>query len=540
MSLSTVRPEGHSLQASRAVEKPSAGLLELEQLCSKQREAVAAAIAESEESQFRFEEARSDAHAATTYAVAVRGWALAAEREAQVALEVAAAAQDEELQARMRRRNRGVEAAEELAAEERIRLRTEEAMENQELERAEEKLKVDARESDELREMLQGLRTEIMELRSQRAPISARAAELRRRKHALEPATTWVGAFPQQLLPGLVEQVEAAHQTLAKKKMTMETLRMEEQQQEAEVMNLASEVQAQRKVTQELFQGLEPQELRLEAVEAREKWQEIAHRDEHMEWRQQMKLLQQKGREARNAKRAVLESGREVDTVMLQDSLAKDVADLEVSIAMYRQKLSELNPTTPSDEPHMKALEKLEAEMVALQLQRSTALERMEVLRKDLQAAPQLQAAPEEPPPETRSASQSPRTTPGAVAKRSTKQLSLQLSYGTVRRESLQKQLHGQKQEEDRLRRQLKEIEHQLQLSRNDAERRRNFVSQLQRCLETEQSLEKQQESDEAESAYASTQREKRLCSSVHHYRVLTPSHTVTIIANIVTYGDIL
>jgi hypothetical protein len=50
----------------KPLRRPQAGLLELEQLCSKQQEALAAAVAETGESQFHFAEARADAHAAAT------------------------------------------------------------------------------------------------------------------------------------------------------------------------------------------------------------------------------------------------------------------------------------------------------------------------------------------------------------------------------------------------------------------------------------------------------------------------------------------
>ena len=473
-----------------------AGLLELEQLCSNQLEALAAAVAETGQSQFAFSEARSDAEAAATYAVAVRGWALAAEREAQVALEVAADARDEELQAQVRRRNRGLAKAEELAAQDRHKIHAEEMAEDQELGRAEKKLKTDAGKSDELKEMLQSLRAETNELRNQLAPISARAAELRRRKHALEPAATCVGEFPDRALPGLLAELDVTHKALENEEMDLQVARMQEQQQEADVMIFASEVHGQKLVTEELRQGLEPKELRLEAVEAREKWQEIAHRDEHLEWRQQMKLLQQKGREAKKAKRAVAESRQEVDSMMLQDSLSREVEELEASTARLRTQLAELQPD--DKEPHPETLEDLEKEIATLQVQRSTALKEIEVLRKEMQAREAPVPASQ---PETQSSIESSAQSLPASAKRSTKQLSLQLSHGAVRREALQKQLQAQKQEEERLRRQLKDVEQQLQLSRDDAERRRNFVAQLQRSLEAEQSFEPESEAERSETA---------------------------------------
>jgi hypothetical protein len=62
-------------------------------------------------------------------------------------------------------------------------------------------------------------------------------------------------------------------------------------------------------------------------------------------------------------------------------------------------------------------------------------------------------------------------------------------------------------------------VEQQLQLSRDDAERRRNFVAQLQRSLQAEQSFEPQQESDAAERvsrASASTPKKNNRCFAIH------------------------
>ena len=462
-----------------------AGLLELEQLCQNQRKALEAVSAESRESQSIFEEVRFDAHAATTYAVAVRGWALAAEKEAQLALEMATEAREEELHARMRRCNRGLETAEELAVQERERLCTEEAEESEELRRAEERLKIDACKADELEESLKRIQAETNELRSQAAPISARAAELRRRKHALEPAANSVGIFPERALPSLQAQLDAVEKNVHEEEACLHFEQVQEQEQQAATSLFASEIQAQRQVTQELLSGFEPQELRLEAVEAREKWQEIAQRDEHIDWQQRAKTLQQKGREVRKANRAVVESRQEVDSMMLQDSLRQEVAELERSTEKLQKKISELDVSTAVEGPFV-PLVTLEQEMSAVQAQRSAALEDMEGLRSEFQAQVSAPSSAQAQPSQARASSREASARPARSAKR----LNLHLSQGAVHREALQKQLQSQKQEEDRLRRQLKEVEQQLQLSRDDAERRRNFISQLQRSLEAEQSFE--------------------------------------------------
>ena len=73
--------------------------------------------------------------------------------------------------------------------------------------------------------------------RGRLAPLSAHAAELERRRQALEPAAE---DFPH--LPGLVQQLEAMQTRIEDEEMRLLSVRISEQEQEAEIAVYNTEV----------------------------------------------------------------------------------------------------------------------------------------------------------------------------------------------------------------------------------------------------------------------------------------------------------
>ncbi|CAK9056950.1 unnamed protein product [Durusdinium trenchii] len=245
-------------------------------------------------------------------------------------------------------------------------------------------------------------------------------------------------------------------------------------------MVLGAELHAEQQLMAELQETVLSRQLQLEALQAQQSWRGIAQQDEQLEWRRKLQELQQRKWQAKEAREAAEQSHEEVRQIVQQDSLSKDLEELQIQTSQLRTHLSEQQTLALEQQTLLEESdsEPLLEELTRLQRQKSAFLEELDALRLGASSEPRARS-----PSRERGAERRPD---GRSERWRQQRMFQQLSQGRERREALRQQLQTQKKEEERLRHQLQDLEQRLQLSRDDAERKRHFVAQLQRSLEAQ------------------------------------------------------
>ncbi|CAE7570598.1 unnamed protein product, partial [Symbiodinium sp. CCMP2456] len=454
----------------------------LKELCRQERLQIQEAAVEADRRRRHFEEQRALAASAAAKASEEVSRAEAERSQVRLAEEASAGAEAALVSARRRQRNRDEARAEELAATDWASHVDEEMRAKESLKNCEEKLKEEALESERLRRETLRVEGAHWELQKRFSPSLKRIDELRHRRATLETETQRVGAYPERAVQATQNRVVQVEGQVSDIFGQLEQVAAEEQQHKAEALVYASQAAAAAKLGAEAAEHEAAAELRLEAVQAQEKWQEIAHRDEHHAWRNQVQELQEQQHRSRRARAAAEASQLEVEAALRRDTQRQKVAELNASLqdAESRCAAAQRKGHGGTGSGPRQKEQVLLTELAAIRSQEATLLEEMEALRQAADASASPGPEPTEPIVEQK---------PRAVAPAGELQrLHAQLRRAREQKEVLKQEVAAGEREEQLLRKELEEVEQQLRLSRDDAERKRGYIATLQlHCGEASQ-----------------------------------------------------
>ena len=115
--------------------------------------------------------------------------------------------------------------------------------ESQELQQKEEELKLKMEKINEVQKSLQDVQLETKDLTGTSAAMIAHEAELRRRRHALEPV---VGDYSENTLPAVMKEMESTWAKLEIEERQSERVQREEEEEEAACVLLSAETFAEK------------------------------------------------------------------------------------------------------------------------------------------------------------------------------------------------------------------------------------------------------------------------------------------------------
>ncbi|CAE7693157.1 unnamed protein product [Symbiodinium sp. CCMP2592] len=444
---------------------------QLKELCRLERRKIEEAAVEADRRRRSFEEQKALADSAAAKAFEEVSRAEAERSAVRLAEEASDGAEAALVSARRQQRNRDEARAEELAATEWASHVDEEMRTKESLKNCEEKLKDEVLESERLRREILRVEGAQWELQKRFSPSLKRIDELRHRRATLETETQRVGAYPERAVQATQNRVVQVEGQVSDIFGQLEQVSAEEQQHKAEALVYASQAAAAAKLAAEAAEQEAAAELRLEAVQAQEKWQEIAHRDEHHAWRNQVQELQEQQHRSRRAQAAAEASQLEVEAALRRDTQRLKVAELNASLQDAESRCADAaqrNERHGGAGPGRQKEQVLLTELAAIRSQEATLLEEMEALRQ----------AAALPGPEPIVATQKPAR---AVAPAGELQrLHAQLRRAREQKEVLKQEVAVGEREEQLLRKELEEVEQQLRLSRDDAERKRGYIATLQ------------------------------------------------------------
>ncbi|CAE7292056.1 unnamed protein product [Symbiodinium natans] len=457
---------------------------QLKELCRLERRCVEDAATKVDLARRKFEEQRALATSAAARAAEEVAKAEGGCHQLRLAKEAGGRADADLAKAQQQRQHREEAKAEELAASEWALKAEEEQRMKENLKQNEEKLKEEVQEAERLRHETLRVESANWELQKRLSPSLKRIDELRHRRATLETETRGVGAYPERAVKATQERVLQVQGRISDIFGQLEQTGAEEQQHKAESLVYASEAAAAAKLGADAAQREAAAELRLEAVQAKEQWQEIAHRDEHHAWRTQVQELEEQQWRSRRAREAAEASQLEVNAAIRCDAARQKVVELREELEDAESHCAAQHGSTAPRQREQVLL----TELAAIRSQETTLLEEMEALRQEADA----DAEPVSPvnPVGRLSLTTTHKPTSSAATARELQRLHAQLRRAREQKEVLKQEVAAGEREEDLLRKELEEVEQHLRLSRDDAERKRAFIATLQNHCVGEASTE--------------------------------------------------